>query len=107
MKFIISENKLKDIKKKLYQYKMHYLDSYTKGSAVRKFDTFIVIEDPQDYEDFEEPHMEYDSYDGRLFVNKKLRNEFTSMFGDDREESDEFFKHWFEIKFPVDVKFLA
>ena len=107
MKFIISENKLKQLKDKLVKYKINYLDSYVNNGIVRKFDSFIVIEDPSVDNDFEEPHMEYDSFDGRLYVNEKIRNTFTSMFGDDKEESNKFFKEWFENKFNVEIKFLA
>lgn len=107
MKFVISENKLKDLKHKLVKYKMSYLDSYVNSGTVRKFDSFIVIEDPSVDNDFEDPHMEYDYEDGRLYVNKKIRSTFTGMFGDDEEESDILFKRWFEDRFGVEVAFLA
>jgi hypothetical protein len=106
MKFTISENKLKDLKQKLVKYKMSYLDSYVNSSTVRKFDSFIVIENPSNDWDFEEPHMEYDYEDGRLYVNKELRHTFSSMFGDSREESDILFKRWFEDRFGVEIAFL-
>lgn len=107
MKFIITENKLEELKKKLIRYKIKHLDSYVNNRNVRRRDSFIIIEDPSVDDDFEEPHMEYDYYDGRLFVNKELRNTFRAMFGDDREEMDTFIKRWFEDKFNVEVKFLA
>lgn len=107
MKFIISENKLKELRKKLFLAKKNHLDSYVTNSYVRKFDSFIVIEDPDADSDFDEPYMEYDSYDGRLFVNKKLRNRFTSLFGSDEEQSNLFFQKWFENRFGVKINFFA
>jgi len=106
MKFIISKDKLRDLKHKLVKYKMSYLDFYVNSGTVRKFDSFIVIEDPS-ADEFDEPHMEYDSYDGRLYVDKEIRSTFTAMFGDNRKESDDIFKRWFEDRFGVDVAFLA
>lgn len=106
MKFIISENRLKELKKKLVKVKIDHLDSYVTNSYIRKFDSFIVIEDPL-ADEFDEPIMEYDSYDGRLFVNKKIRSVFSGMFGDDEEKSNNFFKKWFEKKFKVEVKNFA
>lgn len=99
MKFIISENKLNQLRDK-------FLNSYVTLGDIRTFDSFIVIEDPL-ADEFDEPNMEYDSYDGRLFVNKKIRNVFSGMFGDDEEESNYFFKKWFEKKFKVEVKNFA
>ena len=106
MKFLITEDQLKKLKLKLYQFKIKFLNSYVTKGTVRKFDSFIVIEDSS-ADEFDEPHMEYDSFDGRLYVNKEIRSTFTDLFGDDEEESNKFFKQWFEDKYGVDVKFLA
>jgi len=105
MKFIISENRLKDLKNKLVKHKMNYLDSYV-GDVSKTRDFIILWGDKIEFEDNHEILFEYDYYDGRLYVNKELRHTFSSMFGDNREESDVIFKRWFENKFGVEVKFL-
>lgn len=99
MKFIISENKLNQLRDK-------FLNSYVTLGDIRTFDSFIVIEDPS-ADEFDEPNFEYDYSDGRLFVNKNLRNIFSNLFGLNKEESNRVFKEWFESKFNVDIKFLA
>lgn len=107
MKFIISENKLEEVKLKVLQLKIDQLNSYLKDKRAGSFDTFIVIwGDDEDFDGNRDVLFEYDYFDGRLYVSENVRNTFTGFFGDDKEKSDAFFKHWFENKFDVDVAFL-
>lgn len=100
MEYIISENKLEQLKNK-------FLTSYVNDRNVLKFDTFIVVanEDGDEFE-LEEPYFEYDYSDGRLFVNRDVRNNFTNIFGYTKEKSNDFFKNWFENKFQVEIAFV-
>ena len=51
--------------------------------------------------------MEYDPWDGRLFVRKDLFNHFYDMYGfDDVYEAKKFISDWFSKKFNVEVKFV-
>jgi hypothetical protein len=99
MKYIISENKLE-------QLKTNFLNSYIENN-VRKFDSFILVSnDVENDSEIVEPHFEYDYYDGRLFVNKDIRDNFTNIFGYSKEKSNDFFKKWFEEYFLVEVAFV-
>lgn len=100
MKYIISENKLEQLKN-------HFLNTFLKDN-VSRIDSFIIIN--SDYEDDEygikQPSFEYDHYDGRLYVNSNIRNYFTSMFGGGLDTNNEFFKEWFGNRFNVRVSFV-
>lgn len=98
MDFIISENKLEQLKN-------NFLDTFLKNN-VRKFDSFIVIQNTDSDDEYEQPYFEYDHYDGRLFVNSNIRNYVTSMFGGDLDTNHEFFKEWFGSRFNVQVSFV-
>lgn len=100
MRFIISENKLENLK-------INFLNSYVKDKDVRTFDSFILIQnnDTDDYEN-EDPHFEYDYSDGRLYVGQNVRNNFSNIFGYDKKHANQFFKNWFEDKFKVEVAFV-
>ena len=98
MKFIITESKLNLFKNK-------FLNDLL-NNGVSKFDNFIVI-DNKDNDEFAEPNLEYDSFDGRLFINPDLRQEFMDFFGTSEEETNDYISKWFEDKFGVTVEFTA
>lgn len=98
MKFIITESKLNLFKNKFLN------DLFVNG--ISKFDTFIVI-DNKDNDEFAEPNLEYDSFDGRLFINPDLRQEFMDFFGTSEEETNDYISKWFEDNFGVTVEFTA
>jgi hypothetical protein len=100
MKFIITESKLNLFKNKFLN------DSL--GSGERRFDSFLLIPNMDDDDYFSsEPHFEYDFFDGRLFINRDVRQKFITFFGTSKEETDDYISKWFEDKFEVNVKFTA
>jgi hypothetical protein len=96
MKFIILESKLK-------KFQFSYLDSLT---SVSKSDSFIIVWG-NDYgnEANTELLMEYDYYDGRLFVDGEFYNKFKSFFGGDFVNPCKVISKWFEKRFEVEVEF--
>ena len=51
--------------------------------------------------------MEYDPWDGRLFVRKDLFKHFYDMYGfEDVDEAKKFISDWFSKKFNVEVKYV-
>lgn len=100
MEFIISESKFEQLKN-------NFLDTFLKDN-VSRIDSFIIIN--SDYDDDEygikQPIFEYDHYDGRLYVNSNIRNDFMNIFGLNEEKSNDSFKNWFENRFEVEVAFV-
>ena len=102
MDFEISRKKLQELKERVLN---DYILNNKKN--VRKFDTFILISDPQEI-DFEiyEPFFEYDFTDGRLFVRDDVFYNFYDMFALDEKKTIEDISDWFSKKFDVEVKFV-
>ena len=47
--------------------------------------------------------MEYDSEDGRLYIDKNFLDKFTSWFPLDMQQSKSFIKDWFEDIYNVKI----
>jgi hypothetical protein len=50
--------------------------------------------------------MEFDSWDGRLYIDKKFRNLMKSTFGG-MPNFDDVIAKWFEKKFDIKVKYTS
>jgi len=104
MKYIINNNKLNEL---ITKHMTDYLDGKLKNNLSR-VDTYIIIHKDVDNDDDEPISLEYDNFDGRLYINKDFLKEFRTWFPmGDEESSKELIKNWFESKFPVEIKFIA
>ena len=100
MKVIITE-------KKLRQLQNNHLDETLRG-GVSKYDNFIIIyyyDTADDYED-SEVLMEYDSEDGRLYVDNKFLKDFGFTYFANEEDVEPVIKDWFENEFEVKIKYI-
>jgi len=94
----------------LRKFMTEYLNDLLNQFNVIEIDRFIVIDynnpipDPYSIDDIV---MEYDSSDGRLFVNKDFFDKFTSWFPLDMEQSKSFIKDWFEDMYNVKIKYVT
>lgn len=99
MKYIITENKLKQVM-------VRYLDDYMENNPVSKFDNFIIISQPdQNGEDFYAA-IEFDEEDGRLWIEMEFAKHLMDLFGQTLESLQEIIKEWFENKFDVEVLYV-
>ena len=96
MKYIITESRLHDIM-------TDYLNSFTEKSKIYHVDSFIIVTRNRD-NDLDDTEIEYDHFDGRLFIDKSFLNSFNNYFARDPEYSKSFISKWFEKKFGVEVK---
>jgi hypothetical protein len=97
MKYIVPQDKLLNIMNS-------YLDDKLVG-GVSKVDNYIIIFYYDDANDDSEVLMEFDSYDGRLYVNKSFIETFGKLFPFVNSQS--FIKKWFETKFGVTIEYVA
>lgn len=100
MKVIITENKL-------HQLQINHLNETLRG-GVSKFDNFIIIyyyDDGDDYFD-SEVLMEYDSEDGRLYVDNKFLKDFSFTYFANENDAEKVIKDWFENEFGVKIKYI-
>lgn len=97
MKYIITESKLNKFMK-------NYLDNYKENRDVHFMDSYIIIPKLGD-NDFATAELEYDSWDGRLFIDKSFLETFISWFGGKEEYSQSFIAKWFEKEFDVEIKY--
>ena len=51
--------------------------------------------------------MEYDSDDGRLYIDNDFLNKFSIWFSLDMEQIKEFIKDWFEDMYNVKIKYVT
>jgi hypothetical protein len=97
MKYIITESKLNDLRKE-------YIENRVGRES--NFDDFIIIYNPGEVDDIEdEVMMEYDHYDGRLYVNSSFGYSFSDLFFPNDEEAYKFISEWFEWKYGVNVEY--
>jgi len=96
MKIIITESKLKDIR-------ASYLNSVVSGN-VAYIDNYIVVY-YNETDDDDSIAMEYDSDDGRLFLDKNFTLFFKNYFPNE-DDVIPFIKDWFENEFGVKIKFI-
>jgi hypothetical protein len=100
MKVLITENKL-------HKLQTNHLDNMLRG-GVSEFDNFIIIyyyDTADDYE-YSDILMEYDSEDGRLYVDNKFLKDFSLTYFPNEDEVEPVIKDWFEDKFGVEVKYM-
>ena len=100
MKVIITENKLRKLQ-------INHLDETLRG-GVSKYDNFIIIyyyDTADDYFD-SEVLMEYDSEDGRLYVDNKFLKDFGLTYFANEEDVEPVIKDWFENEFEVKIKYI-
>jgi hypothetical protein len=81
-----------------------YLDDFLNHCSVHEVDSFIVVY--YDGDDDSEVVMEYDSSDGRLYVDRSFLKTFTSWFPLDIEQTNSFIKDWFEDIYKVKIKYV-
>jgi hypothetical protein len=99
MKIIITENKLRDLQ-------LQYLNQFV--DDVSEFDTVIVLWYPSNGDDDEferDALMEYDSYDGRLYIAKSFLDNFGKVYFPNDDDAGPFIKDWFENYFGVEIKY--
>ena len=95
MKIIITESKLKD-------FRTSYLNDFHNHASVSKFDSFIVVY----YSETDDSiAMEYDSDDGRLYLDKDFTLFFKNYFSNE-DDVIAFIKDWFENEFGVKIKYI-
>lgn len=103
MKYIISENRINKFRTKA-------LDDLLVNNNPYGHPDFIIIPTTtiEGVEvDNDGIFMEYDPWDGRLFVRKDLFSHFFYMYGfEDVESAKNYISDWFSNKFGVEVKYV-
>ena len=98
MKYIIRESRLDHLM-------TEYLNSWIETKLKSRDSNFIIFSDRVDDEEWEDT-MEYDSSDGRLWVNRNLIRFLVDLFGKSQVGTMTFIGKWFEDKFGVEVKYV-
>jgi hypothetical protein len=86
-----------------------YLNDLLNQFNVIEIDRLIVIDynnpipDPYSIDDIV---MEYDSNNGRLYIDKNFLDKFSIWFPLDMEQSKSFIKDWFESVYNVKIKYV-
>ncbi len=83
-----------------------YLNSWIENKVVSNYMDFILIEEKVNEYDEWETLMEYDSSDGRLWVNRNLIRFLIDLFGKNQVETMTFVGKWLGNKFDVEVKYV-
>jgi hypothetical protein len=100
MKYLITENRLNE-------FMTNYLNSWIESKAVSHSSPFIIVQGQIDqYSEEWEDFMEYDSSDGRLWINKHFKKHLMDLFNKNEVDVRVFVGKWFENKFNVDIKFV-
>lgn len=100
MNYIISDYRLS-------QFMLDFLDERLKG-GVSRIDSFIIVHsEDENNVDYDNVMLEYDKFDGRLYIYKEFLNNFSTLFPFGVDNLREFIKVWFESKFHVQVKFTS
>jgi hypothetical protein len=95
MKIIIKESKIDMLM-------TEYLNSWVNSRKIIEFDRFIVLENPIGEEE-NEVDMEYDGYDGRLWIRQNFLYTLSDLFGKNYVDTMVFVGKFFEYKFGVEV----
>jgi len=91
----------------IYSYMESYVTDILKDSDKRYLDGYIIIWDDTSVDVLHDGTLiEYDSYDGRLWISKKMQTRFLSFIPIDKNKLKEIIKTCFEKIFKVEVKFL-
>jgi hypothetical protein len=83
-----------------------YLDDFLNHCSVHEVDSFIVVNYNNPEPEIDDVVMEYDSSDGRLYVDRSFLKTFVSWFPLDIEQTNSFIKDWFEDTFKVKIKYV-
>lgn len=97
MKLIITESKLKDLQ-------TSYINDFYNHASVSEFDSFIVMFYNKTDDD-DEVVMEYDSDDGRLYIDSKFVKDFGVTYFPNDDDARPFIRDWFENVFGVKIKY--
>ena len=100
MKVIITENKLLKLQTDVLNNLL--------GGNVSEFDNFILIyyPDGQGDEGISEIMMEYDSEDGRLYIDKSFLDNFAKVYVPKEDDAPFIIQDWFENYFGVHIKYI-
>ena len=94
----------------LRKFMTEYLNDLLNQFSVSEIDSFIIIDynynEPDEYS-IDNIAMEYDSDDGRLFIDKNFLDKFSIWFPLDMEQIKEFIKDWFEDMYNVKIKLVS
>ena len=104
MKVIITESQKKKL---LNDFIKSLVDDTLDENEPSYVDYYIVIWDKRNVWNIDnEPFIEYDKSDGRLWISKKYLNNLESWFPIKKEKVLDMIKNSFENKFNVDVKYI-
>jgi hypothetical protein len=108
MKIIITEEQHKQI---LYDYIAEYVNDTFDGGKPTYLESYIIIWDytyyGDDDEDDEQPQLlEYDKFDGRLWISKDYMKRLQRLIPLDKEIIHDIVKDCFEKRFGVEVSFV-
>ena len=94
----------------LRKFMTEYLNDLLNQFSVSEIDSFIIIDynydEPDEYS-IDDIVMEYDSDDGRLYIDNDFLNKFSIWFSLDMEQIKEFIKNWFENMYNVKIKYVT
>ena len=94
----------------LRKFMTEYLNDLLNQFSVSEIDSFIIIDynydEPDEYST-DDIAMEYDSDDGRLYIDKNFLDKFSIWFPLDMEQIKEFIKNWFENMYNVKIKLVS
>ena len=94
----------------LRKFMTEYLNDLLNQFSVSEIDSFIIIDynydEPDEYS-IDDIVMEYDSDDGRLYIDNEFLNKFSIWFSLDMEQIKEFIKNWFEDMYNVKIKYVT
>ena len=94
----------------LRKFMTEYLNDLLNQFSVIEIDSFIIIDynydEPDEYS-IDDIAMEYDSDDGRLYIDKNFLDKFSIWFPLDMEQIKEFIKDWFEDMYNVKIKYVT
>lgn len=94
----------------LRKFMTEYLNDLLNQFNVIEIDSFIIIDynydEPDEYS-IDDIAMEYDSDDGRLYIDKNFLDKFSIWFPLDMEQIKEFIKNWFENMYNVKIKLVS
>lgn len=93
----------------LRKFMTEYLDDFLNHCSVHEVDSYIIVDynypEPDEYS-VDDVAMEYDSNDGRLYIDNDFLNKFSIWFPLDMEQIKEFIKNWFENMYNVKIKYV-
>ena len=94
----------------LRKFMTEYLNDLLNQFSVSEIDSFIIIDynynEPDEYS-IDNIAMEYDSDDGRLYIDKNFLDKFSIWFPLDMEQSKSLIKDWFEDMYNVKIKLVS